>query len=45
MIETELVALSLSLSHCGVCASSIGSKKRYHAAAVGGAGDALGTGC
>jgi len=43
MIETELVALPLSL-WC-FSASSIGSKKQYYAAAVGGAGDALGTGC
>jgi len=42
MIETELVALPLSL-WC-FSASSIGSKKQYHAA-VGDAGDALGTGC
>ena len=51
MIETELVALSLSLSLWCFSASSIRSKKQYYAAAVGGAaaaggaGDALGTGC
>jgi len=44
MIETELVALSLSRSLWCFSASSIRSKKQYYAAA-GGAGDALGTGC